>query len=89
MSVCLQRMCCNNTFCNAEADIENFEAKNLPRQGEQPTVNGTGNTARDINKQARGGANAAAGSMYSGSYSYERGATNLLSHGNDLSGFAG
>ena len=27
------------------------------------------------------------GSVYSGSYSYERGATNLLSHGNDYSGF--
>ena len=78
-------MCCNNTFCNAEADIENFEAKNLPRQGDQPTVNGT---QRDLTKQGRGNVGAG-GSMYSGSYSYERGATNLLSHGNDLSGFAG
>ena len=24
----LKGMCCNNAFCNAEADIENFEAKN-------------------------------------------------------------
>ena len=37
----------------------------------------------------KGRAAGAAGSMYSGSYSYERGATNLLSQGNDLSGFAG
>ena len=35
----LQAMCCNNAFCNADADIENFEQKNQPAKGEQPTVN--------------------------------------------------
>ena len=76
-------MCCNNTFCNAEADIENFEAKNQPRQGEQPMLNNRG----DRNAAIRQGQ--ATASMYSGSYSYERGATNLLSNGNDMSGFQG
>ena len=32
----LKGMCCNNAFCNAEADIENFEAKNS-KIAEHPT----------------------------------------------------
>ena len=80
-------MCCNNAFCNADADIENFEARQ-PKIGtaEQPTnqvhLNRGGNTS-----STRQGGNPAGGSVYSGSYSYERGATNVLSHGNDYSGF--
>ena len=32
-------MCCNNTFCNGDADVENFEAKNQPKLADQPTIN--------------------------------------------------
>ena len=90
-------MCCNNAYCNAEADVENFEAKNnfLPRgqQVDQPTIN-THATTNNVNRgdrsnQMRGGPGAGGNSVYSGSYSYERGATNILSHGNEYSGFGG
>ena len=78
-------MCCNNTFCNAEADIENFDAMNHPRQGEQPTPN---NATSVRERNAINKANVAGGpmSMNSGSLSYERGATHLASN-NDYSNF--
>lgn len=72
-------MCCNNTFCNAEADIENFEAKNLPRQAEHPTINTYGTNQRqtqDRNAAIRSNTGAPM-SMYSGSISYERGQTRV------------
>ena len=36
----LKQMCCNNTFCNGDADVENYEAKNQPKHADQPTING-------------------------------------------------
>ena len=61
-------MCCNNAFCAAEADVENFEAKQPPRQAEQPY----GQQKSDklfAHGQTSGG--------FSDNYSYERGVTNV------------
>ena len=32
-------MCCSNAFCDGDADVENFEAKNQPKLADQPTIN--------------------------------------------------
>ena len=32
-------MCCNNSYCNGDADVENYEAKNQPKLADQTTVN--------------------------------------------------
>ena len=82
----LKGMCCNNAFCNAEADIENYEAKqNQPKTGEQPTNQVPGNVNLQQQRERNGAM--AGSSMYSGGYSYERGQTKLMSDGGDLSNF--
>ena len=87
-----QKMCCNNTFCNPDADIENFEARNQPKQSKDSLVfNPTASYAQragDRNAVIRMHS-AHGGSMHSGSgTNYERGHTNLLSHPEEYSGFA-
>ena len=64
----LKGMCCNNAFCAPESDVENFEAKQPPRQSEQPYGQ---------QKNEKLFAHGSSGNGFSDHYSYERGVTNV------------
>ena len=80
-------MCCNNTFCNAEADVDNLE--NQPKhsaEAQQRGFNAHGfvqrgdrNAAIRVNSVPAGGT----ASAYSDKASFSRGGTKMMSYGND------
>ena len=83
-------MCCNNTFCNADADIDNLENNQprLPADQQQyrslnPPTNGfvqRGDRNAAIRVNSVPGGN---GSMYSDKASFSRGQTKMMSYGLD------
>ena len=69
-------MCCNNSYCNGDADVENYEAKNQPKLADQTTVNRKAEHMRQMNN-----ANQAGSSSYNYSMNtLNRGQTELYSN---------
>ena len=72
----LKQMCCNNSYCNGDADVENYEAKNQPKLADQTTVNRKAEHQRQMNN-----ANQAGSSSYNYSMNtLNRGQTELYSN---------